>query len=136
MAFALHRLVFATAAIALFSSLATRAWAQPAPPQDPAPATTPAIAPPAPDAAPEKVKDAKATAKAAALTPIVPNPHDATRPAFLLYAEIDLPILTVGLVFVGARVVRTQKAFCAPLCDRIDLNALDRTTAGYWSQGW
>jgi hypothetical protein len=58
------------------------------------------------------------------------------RPAFQLYAEIDLPILGIGLVFEGARLVRSQKAFCAPLCDCGDVNALDRTTAGYWSPGW
>jgi membrane-associated phospholipid phosphatase len=109
-------------------ALAARAWGQPASP--------PPIAPPAPGAPPEKVKDAEQTAKAAALTPIVPAPRDATRPAFQLYAEIDLPVLTVGLVFVSARFVRTQKAFCAPLCDRNDLNALDRTTAGRWSPRW
>jgi len=89
-------------------------------------------------ASPEKVEDAKKTAKAAKLTPIVPSPQNPLRPAFQLYAEIDLPILGIGLVFEGARLVRpsSQKAFCAPLCPRSDLNALDRTTAGYWSPGW
>jgi len=64
--------------------------------------------------------------------------HRILAPAFQLYAEIDLPILGIGLVFEGARLVRpsSQKAFCAPLCPRSDLNALDRTTAGYWSPGW
>jgi len=42
------------------------------------------------------------------------------------------------LVFESARLFRpqSQKAFCAPLCPTSDLNALDRTTAGYWSPGW
>jgi membrane-associated phospholipid phosphatase len=82
------------------------------------------------------VEAAEKTAKAAALTPIVPSPRNPLRPAFQLYAEVDLPILAVGLVFAEARLVRSQKAFCAPLCARNDLNVIDRTTAGYWSPGW
>jgi membrane-associated phospholipid phosphatase len=111
-----------------------------APTDAPTPADNPAIAPPAPGASPEKVEDAKKTAKAAKLTPIVPSPHNPLRPAFQLYAEIDLPILGIGLVFEGGRLVRSQPAFCgstgAPVCNRGDLNALDRTTAGYWNSGW
>ena len=102
----------------------------------PTPADSPAIALPSAGAAPQKIEDAKSTAGAAKLTPIVPSPKNPLRPAFQLYAEIDLPILGIGLVFEGGRLVRLQKAFCAPLCDRGDLNALDRTTAGYWSPGW
>ncbi|HEY6177960.1 MAG TPA: phosphatase PAP2 family protein, partial [Kofleriaceae bacterium] len=108
------------------------AAAQPAPSAD----TPPPIARPAPDAPPEKVEQARDTAKAAQLTPIVPSRGEATRPAFQLYAEIDVPVLTVGAVFVSVRFIRTQKAFCAPLCPRGDLNALDRTTAGFWSPNW
>src|SRR5438045_1461414 len=96
----------------------------------------PVIAPPAPAAPPAKVEEAKGAAKAAELHPIVPSPQNPLRPAFQLYAEIDLPILGIGLVFAGARLVRTQEAFCAPLCDRGPLNALDRVTAGYWSPAW
>jgi membrane-associated phospholipid phosphatase len=111
-----------------------------APADAPTPADNPAIAPPAPGASPEKVEDAKKTAKAAALTPILPSPQNPLRPAFQLYAEIDVPILAIGLVFEGGRLVRSQPAFCGttagPPCDRGDLNALDRTTAGYWSPGW
>src|SRR5262249_505819 len=113
------------------------ASAQPQPSPPPAaPPPAPPIAPPAPDAPPEKVEQAKETAKAAALTPITPHPGEPTKPAFQLYAEIDIPIMTVGLVFLGGRYVRTQKAFCAPRCDPADLNSLDRTTAGYWSPHW
>jgi membrane-associated phospholipid phosphatase len=130
--FASHRLVIA-AAIALGS--AAPAGAQSVPRTEPA-AAPPQIAPPAADAPPAKVERAEATARAAQLTPIVPSPGEPTRPAFQLYAEIDLPVLTVGLVFVSVRFVRTQKAFCAPLCDKTDLNALDRTTAGFWSPNW
>jgi membrane-associated phospholipid phosphatase len=111
-----------------------------APADAPTPADNPAIAPPAPGASPEKVEDAKKTAKAAALTPILPSPQNPLRPAFQLYAEIDVPILAIGLVFEGGRLVRSQPAFCGttagPPCNRGDLNALDRTTAGYWSPGW
>jgi membrane-associated phospholipid phosphatase len=128
----------ALTAIAVTTQLAGRASAQPPTarsPTEPSPAAPP-IAVPAPDAPPEKVKEAEDTAKAAALTPITPRAREATRPAFQLYAEIDIPILTVGLVFVGGRYIRTQTAFCAPLCDRADLNSLDRRTAGRWSPGW
>ena len=104
-------------------------------------AAAPNIATPSPDAQPQKVDDAKKTAKAAALTPIVPSPRNPLRPAFQLYAEIDLPILAVGLVFAEARLFRSQPAFCGSTasalpCDPGDLNAIDRTTAGYWSPGW
>lgn len=124
-------------ALALSSVVATAARAQPAPPSAPGPTEpTPPIAPPAPGASPEKVERAQDTARAAQLTPIVPSPGEATRPAFQLYAEIDLPVLTVGLVFAGVRFIQTRTAYCAPLCDRNGLNALDRTTAGRWSPSW
>jgi membrane-associated phospholipid phosphatase len=103
---------------------------------DPA-ATDPApIAPPAPDAPPAKVEEAQKVADTAALTPIVPNPRDATRPAFLLYAEIDPPLLATGAVFALARRYKTQPASCAPACDSVRLDALDRLTAGYYSATW
>lgn len=120
----------ALAAIAVTAQLAGRASAQPPPP------AAPPIAPPPPSAPPEKVEEAEKTAQAAALTPITPRRRDPTRPAFQLYAEIDIPVLTVGLVFVGGRFIRTQRAFCAPMCDPADLNSLDRTTAGTWSPRW
>ncbi len=109
-----------------------------APTAAPTPADNPPIAPPSAGSLPAKVEDAESTAKAAKLTPLVPSPQNPLRPAFQLYAEIDLPILGIGLVFESARLFRpqSQKAFCAPLCPVSDLNALDRTTAGYWSPGW
>jgi membrane-associated phospholipid phosphatase len=106
-------------------------------PVQPAPApNTPRIAPPSPEAPPEKVEEAKTTAKKAALTPIVPSPKNPLRPAYQLYAEIDIPVLAIGLVFGEARTFRTQPAYCAPLCDAKTLNTVDRWTAGYWSVGW
>ena len=100
------------------------------------PKSGPDIAPPAPDAPPAKVEDAKEVAKTAALTPIVPHPDDATKPAFLLYAEIDPPVLAVGAVFALGRRYKTEPAFCAPACDSVRLNAIDKLTAGYYSAGW
>jgi membrane-associated phospholipid phosphatase len=96
----------------------------------------PDIAPPAPDAPPAKVEDAKEVAKTAALTPIVPHPDEATKPAFLLYAEIDPPVLAVGAVFALGRRYKTEPAFCAPACDSVRLNPIDKLTAGYYSAGW
>jgi membrane-associated phospholipid phosphatase len=96
----------------------------------------PVIAEPGPAASPAKVEKALEVAKKAELTPIVPVPEDATRPAFQLFAEVDLPVLGAGLVFAGARLIRSQPAFCAPLCNPADLNAIDKTTAGYWSVPW
>jgi len=119
--------------------LASGGWASPALAQakeTPSREANPPIATPSPDASPEKVEEAKSTAKAAELTPIVPSPQNPLRPAFQLYTQVDLPILGIGIVFTSARLVRSQPAYCAPLCDPSELNALDRTTAGYWSPAW
>ena len=103
------------------------------------------IAQPAPDAPPQKVEQAQEVADKAKLTPIIPNPNNPTKPAFQLYAEIDVPILAVGAVFALARLEKTslnQPAFCAPLCKDTSepggapLNALDALTKGRYSAGW
>src|SRR5262249_9743272 len=91
------------------------------------------VAPPDAGAAQKKAVE---TLKTGQLTPIVPSPEDITKPAFQLYAEIDLPVLGVGAVFAASRIFQTNKAFCAPLCNQDDLNLVDRLTAGYWSPGW
>jgi membrane-associated phospholipid phosphatase len=129
-------LLVSWSAAALADPGPTSGTTPPAQGQGPAPADAPSIAPPAPDAPPDKVEQAKEVAKTAELTPIIPNPNDSTRPAFQLYAEIDPPLLAVGTVFVLARGTKTQPAFCAPACDSVGLNALDRLTAGYYSAGW
>jgi len=98
--------------------------------------SAPDLATPAPTAPSAAVDQAKEVAKKAQLTPLVPSPKNPLRPAFQLYAEIDLPIVGIGLAYAGARYVRAQKAYCAPQCDPSGLNALDRTTAGYWYPGW
>jgi membrane-associated phospholipid phosphatase len=120
-------------------SAAARADSAP-PEQTPAQAApdpnAPHIAPPSPEAPTQEVEQAKTTAKKAALTPIVPSPKNPLRPAFQLYAELDLPVLGIGLVFAEARAFRAQKAYCAPLCDSSTVNSIDRVTAGYWSPGW
>ena len=100
------------------------------------PVAAASIATPEPGAPPAKVEKAKEIAKVAELTPIVPNPKDATHPAFQLYAEIDLPVLGIGAVFGAARLIKTQKAYCAPLCDPAELNGLDALTAGWYNPAW
>ena len=84
----------------------------------------------------ELAQEARQAAKEAEPHAIVPSPTNPRRPAFQLYTEIDLPILGVGLVFAAARLVLSQKAYCAPLCDKKDLNQLDRKTAGTWHPRW
>jgi len=133
----------ATAHAALLLTIASTGavHAQTAPARDAepvpqAPPSAPTIAPPAPEAPPDKVEKAKATAETAKLHPIVPSPENPLRPAFQLYAEIDVPVIAIGVVFALARTFRAQTAYCAPLCDPTTLNAVDRTTAGYWSPGW
>jgi membrane-associated phospholipid phosphatase len=137
--------------IALVSVTAVAAAApDPAPAPTTAPTTTtttttapasaspaaPAIATPAPDAPAKQVEKAQAVAETAKLTPIITNPYNPTRPAFQLYAEIDIPIVATGAVFALARLTRTQAAYCAPLCANMGLNAIDKLTAGYFSKGW
>ena len=112
----------------------------------PGPAPDPALRSrnPAPDAPPQQVEQAKEVADKAKLTPIIPSPTNPTKPAFQLYAEIDVPILAVGAVFTLARLERSlnQPAFCAPLCmdttaaGGAPLNALDKLTAGRYSAAW
>ena len=75
-------------------------------------------------------------AEKAELTPIIPSPTDATKPAFQLYAEVDLPIVSIGLVYMLGRRVKQQPAYCAPSCDNVDINWLDKRTAGFYSDGW
>ena len=100
------------------------------------------IAPPSPDAKPADVQKAKEIGKAANLTPIVPNANNPTKPAYLLYAELDPPILATGIVFLYGRTYKYEPAYCVPLCSTSGsnggpgLNALDKLTAGYYSAGW
>jgi membrane-associated phospholipid phosphatase len=104
----------------------------------PSPSEDNGQAPPLDPTEPDGPKSAKAAkqSKVAELTPIVPSPHDVTKPAYQLFAETDLPLVGIGLVFASARLIRTQPAYCAPECNRADLNLIDRSTAGFWNPGW
>ena len=84
---------------------------------------------------PDAVKVREAAQKAE-LTPIVPRAREVAEPAYQLYAETDLPLLGIGLVIASARLVRTQPAYCAPLCDRTTLNPIDGSTAGFYDTAW
>lgn len=57
-------------------------------------------------------------------------------PAYRLAPEYDAAAFGIALSFTAARLVRTEKAWCAPRCDKGDLNALDRMTAGRWNPTW
>ena len=57
-------------------------------------------------------------------------------PAYRLSPEADFAAFAIGASFSSARVVLTQKAWCAPRCDEHDLNRVDRLTAGRWSPAW
>lgn len=82
------------------------------------------------------MEDAKKIADSAKLTPIIPSPNNATKPAFQLYAEIDAPILAVGAVFAVSRLIKQQPAYCAPACTDTSINSIDKLTAGYYSASW
>lgn len=84
---------------------------------------------------PDGAKIREATKKAE-LTPIATSPNEVAKPAYQLYAETDLPLLGIGLVVASARLVRTQPAYCAPLCDKTTLNPLDGATAGFYDTTW
>ncbi len=138
--------VLALAGFVLTSALAGSARAQPLRPGPDLPTPPPASPAdgadsesPPPDRTPaegRQSEQAAKQAKQAQLTPIVPDPQAVGRPAYQLFAETDLPLLGIGVVLASARLVRTQPAYCAPQCNPADLNALDRTTAGFWSVGW
>ncbi len=78
-----------------------------------------------------------AVASARAAEPTSPTPPRQDRgPAYQLRPSIDLPVVGIGLVMASTRLFRAQPAYCAPLCDRVTLNALDRTTAGSYDSTW
>jgi membrane-associated phospholipid phosphatase len=118
--------------MALFAPRSARA-VQPAPADPPTEEPPKEVAPREETPKEEKVRE---QAKTAELTRLAPSPKDVSRPAYQLYAETDLPLLGIGLVLAATRLVRTQPAYCAPLCDTTTLNALDRTTAGFYDTTW
>ncbi len=83
--------------------------------------------------------DAAQRADAAKLTPIVVSPDHASKTAFQLYVEIDIPVLATSAVFASARLLRNEPPTCRKLgdhCDPAELNSFDRHFAGTWRPGW
>jgi membrane-associated phospholipid phosphatase len=128
------------AAVTTVPAVAQPSGNAPTPGEQPPPASAPTEPPAKKTPANEKLEQdpvkAQAVTKTAELTPIVPSPNDPFKPAFQLYSEIDIPILAVGVVFSAARLFRTQQAYCAPLCDKSELNAVDRVSAGRYDKNW
>jgi membrane-associated phospholipid phosphatase len=95
---------------------------------------------PAPTDAPRPATDQAAErAGAAKLTPIVVSPHDASKTAFQLYVEIDIPVLATSAILGSARLLRTEPPACRKLgdhCDPAELNSFDRHFAGTWRPAW
>jgi membrane-associated phospholipid phosphatase len=58
------------------------------------------------------------------------------QPAYRLRLAIDLPVLGGLTTITVTRLFRTGSAYCAPLCDRKNVNSFDRVTAGYYSNAW
>lgn len=101
--------------------------------QDPEPAnasadTAPPPAPPPPTSEPPAV--------AAAPQPAVATPDPSSLPAYRLRLGIDLPVLGGLTVVTLTRLFKSGSASCAPLCNRNDVNAFDRVTAGYYNTSW
>jgi membrane-associated phospholipid phosphatase len=81
------------------------------------------------------------------LTP-VPSPPERPLPAYQLYWEVDVPLLTLAAVFGIGRTIRggLAPAYCAPqpgssteetaYCDPGALNWLDRHVAGRYQPSW
>jgi len=61
---------------------------------------------------------------------------EAGLPAYELNLAADLPLLAAGGLVMVAWVLDLEPAACAPLCDPEDLNAFDRTVAGYYDKKW
>jgi len=61
-----------------------------------------------------------------------------SRSAYQLSFELDVPLLLIaggvasGFLFMN----ETGPPACAPLCERNDINRIDRPFAGYYSKGW
>lgn len=85
---------------------------------------------------PKKVEE---RVNAAKLTPIVASPDDASKTAFQLYAEVDIPVLATSAILASARLLRSDPPTCPKVdghCDPSGLNALDRSFAGTWRPAW
>lgn len=59
-------------------------------------------------------------------------------PAYKLELEVDGPLILIGGALASSFFVKDEAppAHCAPLCDKADINGLDRWAAGYYSPTW
>lgn len=59
-------------------------------------------------------------------------------PAYKLSLDLDLPLMLIGGATASSFVVMGElpKPACAPLCDRSNVNFLDRSAAGRFDEGW
>ena len=57
-------------------------------------------------------------------------------PAYKLHLDADLAILAIGALGTTGGLIDTGPAYCAPLCDPNNLNALDKPFAGRYHPGW
>src|SRR3982751_3104850 len=75
-----------------------------------------------------------ATLPAHAEAPGQPPPE----PAYELSLQLDLPILLVSGGLAASYLVLTEGAppYCAPACDRSNVNAFDRWAAGNYDKTW
>src|SRR4051794_19043022 len=82
------------------------------------------------------------------LTPVSPPALDRPLPAYQLYWEVDVPLLTIATIFAIGREIRggLAPAYCAPdpgspteqtaYCNPQGLNWLDRHVAGRYHPRW
>ena len=63
---------------------------------------------------------------------------DETGPAYRLSVDVDAPVLLVGAALASSFLFLSEAGppACAPLCDRANVNALDRWAAGNYSPTW
>ena len=119
-------------ALALSIGVAGMARAQddsslPRAPEAPPPPPPEAPPPPPPSAPPPPI---------ASMPVPAPTPEERALPAFRLNLALDLPALGALTTLTVTRLFRHGVADCAPRCDRKDVNAFDRVTAGYWNTRW
>lgn len=59
-------------------------------------------------------------------------------PAFEIAPEIDIPVIALGATVASAWLLNPElsPAHCAPLCDKQDVFAGDRSVAGRWDPNW
>jgi hypothetical protein len=101
----------------------------------------PAAAQPA-AAEPEPVRLAPAPIAAAPTSvlavpePAIPARSGRPAPAYRLRLGIELPVIGALAVVTVTRLFKAGRASCAPLCDRNDVNPIDRVTAGYYDTRW